>query len=160
MVQVAGTYRAGRGAIAPERMAAQRAQEHTTTLHDGDGQPGAMIPTSVFGALLEMQAGLAQTNVKVSELADAVSKLTATWKDKAVTQIGAVALAALGIVGAQYALRPASTPDRTVIQQSELQIRADGCAKMANGSDTEYMQCMARDVVAPNAPSVQGFRGR
>jgi hypothetical protein len=148
VVEVAGTYRARRGEIAPERI---------RTIPDGAGQPGAMIPTSVFGALLEMQAGLAQTNVKVGDLAEAVSKLTATWKDKAVTQIGAVALAALGIVGAQYALRATPPPTTTVVEKAELQIRAEGCAKMANGSDSEYERCMIRDVVAPNTPSVKAF---
>lgn len=146
MVEVAGTYRGKRGDIAPER-AGYRAPQPT-------------VPDSVFGALQEMQAGLAQTNENVAELTVAVSKITATWRDSLVKQIGAVALAALGIIGAQRALAPTPPPATTMIQQTELQIRADGCAKMANGSDSEYQRCMVRDVVAPNTPSVKAFVNR
>lgn len=101
------------------------------------------------------QTSIADLEEKQSQHGEALAKLTATWKDKAVTQIGAIALAALSIIGAQRVLAKEPAPERTVIQQTELQVRADGCAKMANGSDTEYARCMARDVVAPNAPSAR-----
>jgi hypothetical protein len=116
------------------------------------------IPDSVFGALQSLQAGLAQTNQNVSDLTAELAKLTATWKDKAVTQIGAIALAAMSIIGAQRALAPTPPAPRVEIQQSELQIRADGCAKMANGSDEVYAQCMVREVVMPNTPGARNIR--
>jgi hypothetical protein len=99
------------------------------------------------------QASVSKLEVEQTKQGETLAKLTATWKDKAVTQIGAIALAALSIIGAQRALAKDPPPQRTVVQQTELQIRADGCSKMANGNDDEYAHCMAREVVAPNAPS-------
>lgn len=152
MVEVAGTYRAGRGAVAPERAGPPplpRARE-----------PQASVPDFIVEALSDIKTGLASTDKKVADLTLLVAERNATWKDKAVTQFGAIALAALGVIGGQYALRDKPTPAATILYKSELQTRAEGCAAMANGSDTEYQRCMIRDVVAPNTPSVQAYKSR
>lgn len=146
MVEVAGTYRARRGEIAPEQGPRARYRDEQAT-----------VPDTIVSALLDIKEGLAATDKKVADLALVVAERNATWKDKAVTQISAIVLAVLGIIGGQYALRDKPAAPSTVIQQSELQIRADGCAKMAGGSDSEYQRCMVRDVVAPNTPSVKAF---
>jgi hypothetical protein len=97
----------------------------------------------------------AATEQKLATLTETVSKITASWKDKAVTQIGAIAIAALSIIGAQYAMRaPAADPRAPIVQRTELDIRAEGCAKMANGVPEAYARCMVDQVVAPGANRV------
>lgn len=141
------TYRAGRNDIAAEQMARGRAHQ-------------SKIPDNLVGALLEVQAGQARTDAAVADLAKIVTQLTATWKDKAVTQIGVIALAVISIIGGQRALAPTPPAPQVTIYKSELQTQADGCAKAANGSDSAYVQCMAAQVVAPNAPSVTSEQRR
>jgi hypothetical protein len=106
-----------------------------------------------------MQASVAKLEEEVSEQGETLAKLSASWKDKAVTQIGAIALAALSIIGAQRALAPEPQPDRVTVHRDELSIRAEGCAKMANGSDPVYAQCMVREVVLPNSPGAKEAAG-
>jgi hypothetical protein len=130
--------------------------------------PQASQPSFSEGVLLavgeiqattrELQAGLAQTDSNVRALTESVAKITASWKDKAVTQIGAVAIAALGIISAVVATRPGSEPQATRIQRTELDIRAEGCAKMANGVPETYARCMVDQVVAPGANAVSGLK--
>lgn len=132
--------------------------------------PMASQPSFTEGVLLmvgeiqaatqALQVAQAQTTNDVAKLTESVAKITASWKDKAVTQIGAVAIAALGIISAVVATRPSSEPQRTVVQQSELQIRADGCAKMANGNPESYARCMVDQVVAPGAAHVADSTAR
>lgn len=113
-----------------------------------------LLVRQLIGQQQQLAAGLAKTDENVSKLALTVSQITASWKDKAVTQIGAVLLAALSVIGAQYALRPAIPPATNIVQRSELDIRAEGCAKMANGVPEAYARCMVDQVVAPGANRV------
>jgi hypothetical protein len=122
---------------------------------------GLLLATlqGVQGQLVAMdqrfQAGIASLEARADKTEEAVAKITATWKDRLVEKIGAVLLAALSTFAAVRIATPAPEPQRTMIQQSELQVKADLCFKRANGSDAIYVQCMANDVVAPNSPGAR-----
>lgn len=115
-----------------------------------------LLLRQLVGGMQQVQAAQAKTDEKVASLAETVSRITATWKDKAVVQISAIALAALSIIGAQRALAPTPPPATTVVQKSELQIRAEGCVKLAGGNPETYARCMVDQVVAPGADVVAG----
>lgn len=109
------------------------------------------VPESVFGAITALQ-------VEMASLKSAVTSLQAAAKHETTKLLVGLATAVLAVVGGQRALAPTPPPPIVEIQKAELQIRAEGCAQQANGNDESYVRCMAREVVAPNAPSVRAAR--
>lgn len=140
-VEVAGTYRMVRDSSDPPP---RRERERARSQQDS-------VPDSVFGAITSLQ-------VEVASLKSAVTSLQAAARHETTKLLVGLATAALAVIGGQRALAPAPPPPVVELQQSELQIRAEGCAKMANGNDETYVSCMAREVVAPNAPSARSMR--
>jgi hypothetical protein len=110
------------------------------------------IPESVFHAIHHVDAKVEGVRAEVAGIGDKVDKLVqavaernASWKDKAVTQFGAIALAALAAMGGSRLIAPAA-PEPTRVEVVHTPINAamaTECMSIQPGTNAQA-ECFAR----------------
>ncbi len=108
------------------------------------------VPESVFQAIGVVQAETRALGVKVDTVAGAVADLAATvaernasWKDKAVTQIGALALAVIAAVGGGRLVAKDPEPAKVEVVHTPVDPRMAECLPLKPGT-VEQAECFGR----------------
>jgi hypothetical protein len=109
------------------------------------------IPESVYVHMQTLDAKVEGVRAEVAGIGDKVDKLVevvaernASWKDKAVTQLGALALAVLAAVGGVRATTPTPEPARIEVYQTPISKEvAPECMSLQPGTLAQG-ECFAR----------------
>ncbi len=115
------------------------------------------IPESVFHAVAAVHADQAATRAEVAglradvgevkgavaDLAKVIEERNASWKDKAVTQLGALGLAVLSAVVGVRVTTPTPEPQRIEVHHTPVDPRMAECAPHKPGTVAQS-ECFAR----------------
>lgn len=86
---------------------------------------------------------MARLERTLSDALKQLADLKAAWRDNLVKQIGAIALAALGIIGTVIGTRPTLPAPEIKAVRSTFEIRLDECRVLPPGSQ-EHHDCYER----------------